>query len=541
MKMRRILSIILVLCLCVGLSAAFAEGGEYDETLSFTAYIQKQGDDSFPMVEWPSYQAMLKATEDYMGMNIDIQYTMLPGAEFNERMNIYIASGDLHDVFATGGNWDLVDDLAEGGQIVNLLDYEDQLVNLLPRLEDNNGLKIAQGYEDGIWGFPYFQHASLAGSQYVWMIRVDTLEKHNLTVPSTMDELYELLVELKKLYPDSYPMESFSASRGYGIPYVIMCSFCVGDSVYYDGEKYAYGPIDYEDRFKAAIEYVRRLYAEGLLQPEFFTQTADALPLKAMNDQTFTIPNNFTLEVSKSYMSDEYPDVVWGIMPIPSGIEGEAPWKIGTNKTGFSYQYPSLVINSEAENIDKLVKLIDYEYSDEIIDISNWGILGESYEIGEDGSKGWTEEVLAFTGAERSKKVSEWGVIGSGYGYPNPLPCWTLDWDARGALWESLPAWDGEAFTKPKDIVGFYGESGSVPMPNDVRPSLATPLTDEEKEFVNGVITACDTAMEEGMIQLISGTKSMDEWDQYIDGIRAMGDIEEVVNIYNRHLTGEQE
>ena len=39
-----------------------------------------------------------------------------------------------------------------------------------------------------------------------WLYRKDIFEKHNLEVPETMDEVYEVAKELKKLYPDSYPL-----------------------------------------------------------------------------------------------------------------------------------------------------------------------------------------------------------------------------------------------------------------------------------------------------------------------------------------------
>ena len=36
-----------------------------------------------------------------------------------------------------------------------------------------------------------------------WLYREDVFTKHNLKVPETFDELYDVCVELKKLYPDS--------------------------------------------------------------------------------------------------------------------------------------------------------------------------------------------------------------------------------------------------------------------------------------------------------------------------------------------------
>ena len=42
-------------------------------------------------------------------------------------------------------------------------------------------------------------------------------------------------------------------------------------------------------------------------------------------------------------------------------------------------------VSSKVENPEELIKFIDYQYSDEMIQLITWGIEGTTYTIGEDG------------------------------------------------------------------------------------------------------------------------------------------------------------
>ena len=303
--------------LIAGASASEEMAEGMPEVLRFSSYMGEPGAEVH-ISEWPSQMAIVAAAEKYLGMPIEIEWVLLPPGDHRDRQAVYLASGDLHDVFSASGNVETINNLGELGQIINILDYEDELLYYKQWLGTENYNLERAGFDTGkVWGFAYGQASPDEGSQWVWAARMDTYETHDLQVPETLDELYDVLAALKGLYPDSYPMESYVAPQWYGIPRVIMLINRVDFGVYYDGSKYIYGPIDQEERFRQSIEYVARLYEEGLLQPEFFTQNPDDLPAKSLQDRTFMIPNQFALNVSNRHNNPEYPEVVWGVMPRP--------------------------------------------------------------------------------------------------------------------------------------------------------------------------------------------------------------------------------
>lgn len=520
--------------LIAGASASEEMAEGMPEVLQFSSYMGEPGAEAH-ISEWPSQMAIVAAAEKYLGMPIEIEWVLLPPGDHRDRQAVYLASGDLHDVFSASGNVETINNLGELGQIINILDYEDELLYYKKWLGTENYNLERAGFDTGkVWGFAYGQASPDEGSQWVWAARMDTYETHDLQVPETLDELYDVLAALKGLYPDSYPMESYVAPQWYGIPRVIMLINRVDFGVYYDGSKYIYGPIDQEERFRQSIEYVARLYEEGLLQPEFFTQNPDDLPAKSLQDRTFMIPNQFALNVSNRHNNPEYPEVVWGVMPRPKGFDGQPGWKPNINKKGNNFIRVNAHINADFEHPALLVKLLDFAFSQEVIDYANWGIEGETYTVDSNGKKSWAPVIMDLTGADRSIKLAEWGAIGSGFGYPMLSLPTILDWEPRGQLWETPVAYGGGEFFKPASVFAWSDEFDGAPRAHEYAPPIN--LTQDELATVREIQGAVDTAVEEGMTKLITGQMSFDDWDAYIQGVKDTADYQRVVDIYNAHL-----
>ena len=535
---------VVLFSLCAALVMAGAGGetavaGGAPEVLKFSTYTSEPGAEAH-ISTWPSQIAIIEAAEKYMGMEIEIEWDMLPYGAYAERMPVYLASGDFHDVFdhrAAGNADENLKKLGESGQVLNLMDYEEHLVNYKKWLSANPGnynMERAGFGTDAVYGFSYGQASPDEGSQWVWAVRTDTFQKHDLNIPEDLDEMYDVLAELKRLYPDSYPMESYVAPEWYGIPRVIMLINKVDFGVYYDGSKYIYGPLDQEERFKQSIEYVRKLYEAELVQPEFFTQSSDDLPAKSLTGKCFMMPNHFALNISTRHNNPEYPDVVWGVMPRPNGFDGTPGWKPNINKNGNNFNSVVALINAKFEYPDLLVKLLDFSYTQEVIDYANWGIEGETYSVDSSGKKSWLPVIMDLKGQERSLKLAEWGAIGSGYGYPRLSLPTILDWEPRGSLWETPIAWGGGKYYTPKSIFAWSDEFDGAPRPHEFGPPVQP--TKDELTTVREILTPVNTAVSEGMAKLITGQMNFSEWDSYIEGVKKAGDIQKVVDIYNSHL-----
>lgn len=523
------------------LSVSFAGASGDDEAaaagapdvLRFSAYIGTP-DAEAHISEWPSQIAIMEAAEAYMGMEIEMEWDLMPPADMRDREAVYLASGDFHDVFAPG-SVESQKNLGALGQIINLLDYEDQLVNYKAWLGNENDNLTRAGFDTGeIWGFAYGQASPNDGSQWVWAARLDKFQEHDITPPETLDDQRDVLAQFKALYPQSYPMDSYVTANWYSLPRLMMLANRVDWGIYYDGNKYVYGPIESEKKFRQALEYMNVLYEEGLVQPEFFSQPPDDLSAKALEGRTFIVPNQFALNVVNRFMSDDHPDVVWGNIPRPRAFDGQPGWKPNINKKGNNFIRVNAALNAEFEYPELLVKLIDYAFSPEVIDFANWGIPGTTYNVDSDGKKTWAPLITDLTGQDRSLKLAEYGAIGSGYGYPRLANPTVLDWGARGPLWETALVYGGGQYFVPESVFAFSALYDGAPRPHEYRPIVQ--LSVDELATEREIITAVNTVVEEGALKLITGTRTFDEWDSFIQEIRDAGDFQSVVDTYNSYL-----
>ena len=191
-------------------------------------------------------------------------------------------------------------------------------------------------------------------------------------------------------------------------------------------------------------------------------------------------------------------------------------------------------INADFEHPALLVKLLDFAFSQEVIDYANWGIEGETYTVDSNGKKSWAPVIMDLTGADRSIKLAEWGAIGSGFGYPMLSLPTILDWEPRGQLWETPVAYGGGEFFKPASVFAWSDEFDGAPRAHEYAPPIN--LTQDELATVREIRGAVDTAVEEGMTKLITGQMSFDDWDAYIQGVKDTADYQRVVDIHNAHL-----
>lgn len=116
--------------------------------------------------------------------------------------------------------------------------------------------------EDGlIYGIP--QLSPTGGPVSTIIVRKDLLDAQGLAMPTTPDELYDVLVAVKAAYPDMIPL---TTSNDCLLPPVISAFNSYQTWLDVDGE---YLPVQLRDSYRDYIEFVNKLYVEGLLDEEF--------------------------------------------------------------------------------------------------------------------------------------------------------------------------------------------------------------------------------------------------------------------------------
>lgn len=215
-----------------------------------------------------------KAVQEATGVTIEV--VQLSG---DDAMNLYFAGGELADII-----WDIgVSGYAGGpvkaikdGIIEPLNDYLEFMPDMVAALNrDENFIKQASLDDGTVIGAPFVREDVILRTSAGMMIRQDWLDDLNLEVPETPDEVYNVLKAFKEekgaeaplTISASWWLKSIALNNG-----LITSPFGLVKTNWYQVDGTAHYGF-YEQEYKAVLEWLNKLYVDGLLDPNF--QTVD--------------------------------------------------------------------------------------------------------------------------------------------------------------------------------------------------------------------------------------------------------------------------
>lgn len=446
----------------------------------------------------PFFQELLKKT------NVLLDLKTVP-APYDDKYKAMFAAGDLSDI--TNGYF-TTKEYANAGIFVNLKDYEADMPNFLsfkskfPDMID----RIVVDDKGSYYKFPQIYDWKEGYIDEGILYRADVFEKNNISIPKTWDEFYEMLKKLKQLYPKSnpliglwgswYPMLRFSQAwdTGYGEYYNV------------DTKQWQYGPI--EENFKALLTYMNKLYKEGLLDPEWATGSQDWDALMD-NDKAFV--SWMYIDYIKRAMSQGTqinPDFKLLAMATPQLKPGVKP-KLSTLDSILPPQ--GLAISAKSKHIKEAVKLIDFLYSPEGIELTNWGIEGLTFTRDSSGKRSFTDAVATGGHPTVGKPKTEFGMYNI-----------NAVFEEEGySAYEFTPL-TMQAF---EQVVPNVTPVGQIQIP-------VQKFTDAEIEEDTDISKAADTYKEEMCLKFISGKEPLSKWDEYVQHMKGLK-VEKLIENYN--------
>lgn len=499
---------------------------ENQEVMRFSVTLPANGVDnpnSLVGKEWH------KRMEAYMGKKVEIEYNYIPSSEYDEKVKLMIASDDLTDFFVTPLFYDTTE-MAEQGQLLELGQYKDLMPNYMNYIgKVKNGMKRVTDAEGNMFTFketstPRFPEDRGMLIQNTSAYRYDVFEANNIKIPETLDEFYGAATKLKELYPDKYPVATkWNSLRS------LFSANHIRDEIFWDGEKYVYGVLD--EGYKDALQFANKLYAEKLLDPEYTIDTDDTLKRKALNgDNLMWLTQWFTTPAEYTRTADD--GKIFAVSLYPDNPKYGKAWQEVVNGNTPDLGWGVYGVSSKVKNPEELIKFIDYQYSDEMIQLITWGIEGTTYTIGEDG-------VPTFVDSLKTAK-DPW-LEGDKYGMRasrNHNPGLQMVSDARAFV--DFAATDYTVFNGKYEEVPIEKAEflTSLPMPeNDYVPSwLSEPsiqLTSSESQRISEIMNPIKTFVTEEQAKFVAGKNSFDNWQAFIDKVKKMGNIDEALKIYN--------
>lgn len=384
MNLKKAITLLLTVCMLAGYGMVGASAEAPKETISiFTTRVTPD----------PKSEAMQQLMEK-LGVNLDV--FAVPDADYATKLNLFIASSDLPDVYAASTSGDLNPLRAAATiSIEDVKEYAPDIYALMEKRAANLGMSLDKLLErwsiDG--ELKGFHTGKLNNSlPYGILIRTDVLEELGQEMPTTIAEWDTLLRAYKEKYPDSYPLTCMNGGESQAF-YMFLSAYGLRrDEWILRDEQLVYAP--FEPQMRDALIQFNTWYDAGLVNPEYFSMYADnsAPRTELFNGNTFFYQYyNTNLQVEPPYdegsiasqVVANFPDATFDWAPFPTlGREGDKATVTNADLFGGYIVSIGSHLQNNPEKIHAILTMFNTLSSDEdAYLLSRYGAEGMHYDM----------------------------------------------------------------------------------------------------------------------------------------------------------------
>lgn len=421
--------------------------------------------------------------------NIEIELTSVLADERAEKLGLLFASGDYPDMLIkcnlSGEEYGVKEGI--------LIPLEDLIREYAPNLEafldENNYWPYITSSDGHVYTLPYEMTVQNPFQKY-W-INTKWMETLGLEEPTSYEELYEVLKAFKEQDPngngeaDEIPITACTATLPHLLltyaDYPIHINKWLGVK---DGEL-VYVPM--QEDYKEFLAYLAKLYGEGLLDPESFTQNISQQSAKGKSAEIFG--SFFRANPSATVGTEFY-----------QNFRILTPFHEGTYARNNPVEAGTFAITDACENPEVLMAWVDYFYTEEGATLAYMGVEGLSYKWNDNGL--WSK-------IEVEGDSNEYNSLHGQTYYPAIVPeIYTTKRD-----FSEDPI--NELIISEQNRVDEVGKS-VCPLP----PMLQT---EEETELISTINADVKGYVNEYLAKVTVGEYDLEAtWDEYIETLKAM-------------------
>ncbi len=449
--------------------------------------------------ETPFGQELQKAT----GTEIEFIHS-----NSSDQFALMLSSGDMPDIieadWATynGGPEKSIAD----GYIMNLNDVmKDKAPNIKVYLKEHPEIdKMVKMDEGNYYVFPFIRGDEELLVSTGPIVRKDWLDDLGMELPETMDDWHTMLTRFKNEKGASTPLSfmNYSAMFNYG---AFIGAYGINNTFFVQDKTIHYGPM--ESGYKEFLQEMSKWYQEGLLDANFMSVDSKALDSSILNGKTGATVAGLGGGIGK-YMGvapDDKFDLCGTTYPVKN--KGDRPMFSARQN---QYSGFGAAISKNCKNVDLAAKVLDYNYSKEGTMLNNFGIEGESYEM-VDGYPKYTELIT------KNPEGLAMANVMSKYVRSNWVGAFVQD-KRYIEQYSSLP--------QQQEALKLWMDTDAE---QHILPTLAF-SSDQSSELAD-IMSTITTYQDEQMVKFIMGTRSIDEFDDYVNEMKKMG-IEKAIEIY---------
>lgn len=452
---------------------------------------------------WDELELFKRLTEI---TNINFEFEMCETETFAEQKNIALVGGEYPDMIWRDDAAAITDEETYGPQgiFIDLTDLIDKYApNIKALMEERPDVKASMTALDGkIYGLPYvFETATVQG--HVGFFDSRWMENVGISkVPETTDELYEMLKAFKE-----------QDANGNGDPNDEIPFTCVGLTTTMqdllipaftgvpnglgfntkDGEV-VYAPAMPE--YKEFLTFANKLYEEGLLDPEFSTQTVQQWQAKMKSDMCGVYSGSPTGLDPETTTTEQL-----SLPPLTSATNDKKVLKQPINL------YPGRAfITDKCEDPVAAIRLLDMFYAtpENAVD----GFSGLT------AFAGWEGEHWEYT--DETKSAYQWIDPITGFGDINKTV--SVNMELPGYLsFRAMPSGSPLMENKVEQVQKMQEPYYTASYPTNARFST------EESERGNVIENDLYNQVVMMTTKFITGEESIDNFDAYVETLNQIG------------------
>lgn len=526
MKMKRWIALLLVLALTLPcLAGCGGDGAEETapEEAEVTYTINELG---LPVVSQPITLTVMGSKHPIQGewsemslwkwlseqTNITFEFNTPPADGYGEKKSLAFAGDDLPDLFF-GGGLSSADELRYGMNQKMLLPLDTMLEyapNIQKMFEENPDWQRSISMPDGHF---YSLPQDLVGFglyRYSW-INQQWLTNLELENPQTIDELYNVLVAFKEKDPngngqnDEIPL-SFTNEMYDTLRSTLLGAFGhLSASFETISGELVYAPTT--DSYKEYVKFMHKLWSEGLIDGESFSQTSQQQNAKGVAGKLgmFTYIGDYVVvgpDINKQYTV---------LDPLTSEYNSEKlayqsfPLMTGAGAITYENDYPEITM-----------RLLDWFYTETGALCLINGVENVDWVRTEDGGMTF----LVPDGI--SKEEYRGGKITSDCGTTQPRYTRHAEEVIKGGAYAENAPYEANIHFQVMETIEPYAK---VPIEKLV-------FTEEEQKVITSYSTDIGTYVTQMEAQFIVGDKNIEtEWDTYVQTLGNMG-LQELWAVY---------
>lgn len=346
--------------------------------------------------------------EEKSGVKIKFYYFSNTGSEYTQQLALMCSANQELPELILGldlGHY-VMNQYGEDGYFIDLTDLIDkhavnykkaleQLKKEQPEVAEYASEKVKNTNNGAIYGMPRVMPIASDSMQSLMHINKNWLDKLGLQMPTTLDELENVLQAFRTKDPNGNGQnDEIAMIGGAGIRNYIINSFVYFDDGAFnvtDGK--VWDPI-YTDEFRQALIYGNKLVQKELYSPMSFTVTSNS-ELKNLISPAGGASKVGVFVGLSTVMTNANSDAIgeFSVMPVLSDSTGKGGYTVIAEPlvswTGY--------ITKDCKNPEVAMKFMDMFYEDETVTRQRHGVEGVDWERVEatngSGSKSYTKQI----------------------------------------------------------------------------------------------------------------------------------------------------